>query len=407
MRTENEKALIIINANILTMADRNYDSGYICIRDGLIVSIGEMSDYPQIDVEYSTPIINVAGASVIPGLIDCYTHIGLIEEGAGFIGDDSNETGQTVSSQLRVIDGINPMDRAFSRARENGITTVAVAPGDNNIIGGQMAVLKTCGNNIDQMMLTESVGIKASLGDSPKQSGRALNKSPQTRMANAAILRETLIETIEYQKHQYKLKDQFRLNIESELKLLPMTKVLKKEKPIFIRANRSDDIITAVRIANEFDIKIIIVQGAEASLVHEIILHNEIPIIAGPLLSCCRNPDAINQQIDSIADLISKGILIALSSSYPHMPLSLLRISAAFASNERMTANQALKTITINAARILNLDDRIGSIEIGKDADLVMFSGRPLDALSRVVYTIIDGKIVYQKAAKADTQKKW
>lgn len=251
------------------------------------------------------------------------------------------------------------------------------------------------------MLIVESVGLKASLGDIPKQSGRTLSKSPQTHMANAAILRESLLEAIIYQENKLQEQDSFHSNSNLKQRLLPLLNILNKEKPIYIHANRSDDIISAIRVANEFNIRIIVVQGVESAHVSSVLQKHDIPVIAGPMLAHCEHPDAINQNIESISDLNSEGILVALSSSYPQMPMSLLRVSVAFAVNERMTADQALMAITINAARILGLEDRIGSIEIGKDADLVIFSGHPLDATARVVYTIIDGEIVYQKTFKS------
>lgn len=390
--------LLIKNARIISMAGFNYEKGYILVDGGKIKEVGSGEADAGGEFPDKAVIVDAGGKYVLPGLIDAHCHIGLWEDSVGFEGDDGNEMTDPVTPQLRAIDGIYHVDRAFTEARENGVTTVVTGPGSANVIGGQFAALKTWGRRVEEMILKEPVAMKVAFGENPKTVYNERKQTPMTRMATAAILRENLTKAREYKQQ---LEDYYRDSEKNDkpdydIKMEALLKVLRKEIPIKAHAHRADDILTALRIAREFDINLTIEHCTEGHLIKDILAAEGVPAITGPLLTDRSKIELRNQSLKNPGILSREGVLVAIMTDHPCVPIQYLCLCAAMAVKEGMDEEEALKAITINAAHINGIADRVGSLEAGKDADIVVFDGDPLDLRSRVVMTIIDGNIVYQ-----------
>lgn len=380
--------MLIKNGKIFTMSSKNYENGCILIKDGKIVEIAE-----HIDIEDDI-IIDAKGAYVTPGMIDAHCHVGIIEENMGSEGMDVNEAVDPITPHLRAIDGINPFDGSFKKAIRAGITTVVTGPGSANVIGGQFTAIKTHGICIDDMIIEESVAVKIALGENPKRVYKGKNKSPMTRMATAALLRETLIEAENYLNKKKKAQ-QLGEAFERKIKYESLVPVIEKKIPLKAHVHRADDILTALRIAREFDLKVTLDHCTEGHLISEFIRKSSSPAIVGPTMTFSSKIELSNKSFKTPVELMKKGVKVAIMTDHPVIQIEYLPLCAAYAMKEGLTFEEALSTITINAAEIIGIDDRVGSIEVGKDADIVIFNGNPFDILTNTLYTIINGEIVY------------
>lgn len=387
--------LIIKNGKIITMAGLNYENGYIMVENSKIVAIGETAELDG-DIKDSI-VVDANGKYVMPGLIDAHCHIGLIEDSMGFEGKDSNEKTESVTPHLRAIDGVNHADKAFVEARENGITTVVTGPGSANVIGGQFAALKTYGRRIEEMIIREPIAMKVAFGENPKTVHNGRNQMPMTRMATAALLREYLAKAKKYK--ECKDKDEGNSNgkkqLDYDMKMEVLIKVLDKEIPLKAHVHRADDILTALRIAKEFDVDITLDHCTEGYLIKDILVEECVPIIVGPLITHRGKIELRNQSLMNPGILANAGLKVAIMTDHPCVPIQFLIFCAAMAVREGMKEEDALKAITINAATAVGIQDRVGSLEVGKDADIILFDGHPFDIMSKVTTTIINGKIVF------------
>lgn len=383
--------LLIKNGKIITMAGDNIERGSILINNGKIENIGIDIELPQ-----KCEVLNVNGAWVLPGLMDAHCHIGIMEETIGFEGRDVNEATDPITPQLRAIDGINPMDPAFDEAVKAGITAVMTGPGSANVIGGQFLVMKTNSICVDEAVIFNNAAVKIAFGENPKRIYHGKNKMPMTRMGTAGLLRETLVSAINYmhKKESASAKgDYFDINLKMEA-LIP---VIKNEIPLKAHAHRADDILTAIRIAKEFGLKLTIDHCTEGDLIVDYIKSSGFPAIIGPNLTARSKIETKNKSFKTAGILNSAGIKIALMTDHPEIPINYLPICAGLAVKDGLDFNEALKAITIYPAQIAGVSDRIGSIEIGKDADIAIFDGNPMEVLTNTLYTIIEGNIVYRK----------
>ena len=389
-----KKILAIINAEIHTIAQKEPIQGSILVEDGKIAAVG------QVEIPEEADIIDAAGASVYPGFIDPHTHLGVSEQGMGWEGRDYNEITDPVTSQLRALDAINPMEDGFREAREAGITTVMVAPGSANILGGSTAVLKTGGSLLHQRVIKENAGMKAALGENPKRVYSGQKRIPSTRMGSAALLREALVNAQNYMHKIKRAGEDLEKMPPRDLKNEALIPVLKKEVPLRMHAHRADDIATAIRIAREFDIDMTLEHASEAHLILDRVVESGFSAIVGPSMGTPGKIETQNKTLEAVKILSEAGVTVALTTDHPVLDIyQLLHAAAAVVRETGMDEYQVLRLITINAARILGVDNRVGSIEVGKDADLVIFRGHPFDYLSTVMYTIIDGDIVYPPEA--------
>lgn len=385
-----KKILAIINADIHTVAHKEPVKGSILVEDGKIAAIG------QIEIPEEADTIDAAGASVYPGFIDPHTHLGVSEEGMGWEGHDYNEMTDPVTCQLRALDAINPQDDGYREAVEAGITTVMSTPGSANILGGSTVVLKTGGGLLHQRVIRENAGIKAAFGENPKRVYSGQKRTPSTRMGSAALLREALVNAQNYMNKINRAGDDAEKMPPRDLKNEALIPVLKKEIPLRMHAHRADDIATAIRIAQEFDINMTLEHASEAHLIVERVKESGFPAIVGPSMGTPGKIETQNKTLKSVKILSDAGITVALTTDHPVLNVyQLLHAAAALVRETGMDEYQVLRLITINAAKILGVEDRVGSIEKGKDADLVIIQGHPFDYLSTVMYTIIDGEVVY------------
>ncbi len=393
--------LLVKNGRIITMTGTDYENGYILIDEGKIVEVGDYSTALKPDILDldNLSVIDAKDKYVLPGLIDAHCHVGMWEDSVGFEGDDGNEMTDPVTPHLRAIDAVYHMDRAFVEAYENGVTTVVTGPGSANVIGGQFAALKTYGRRIEDMLVKSPVAIKVAFGENPKTVYSERKMTPTTRMATAAILRESLLQAIDYKEKldEYNENKEENDKPDYDIKMEALLGVLNKEIPIKAHAHRADDILTAIRIAKEFDLKLTIEHCTEGHLIADILRDEGVSAIVGPYLTDRSKIELRNLSIKTPGILAKAGVKVAIMTDHPCMPIQYLSLAAAMAVREGMDEAEAMKAITINAAELTGIDDRVGSIEPGKDADIVIFDGHPFELKTRVVNTIINGKVVYER----------
>ncbi len=385
--------LFIKNGKIYTMAGEIIENGSILIEDGKIKEIGKDIVAP-LDAE----VIDAEGKMVTPGFIDSHCHLGMWESSIGFEGSDGNEAVDPVTPHLRGIDGINPMDETFEEAYKGGVTTAVTGPGSANVIGGQFAAIKTYGKRIDDMIIKAPIAMKIAFGENPKRVYNALHKSPMTRMATAAILRETLFKAKEYVNKLEAAKEDESKKPAFDMKMEAMAMVIRKEIPLKAHAHRADDIFTALRIAKEFDLDITLDHCTEGHLIADYLVKEGKCAIVGPSFGDKSKFELKNLTFETPSVLNKAGVKVAIITDSPVVPLNYLSLCAGLAVKSGMDQMEALKAITINAAEIVGLAERIGSLEVGKDADIVIFDGHPLEDIGcETAVTIIDGKVVYKK----------
>ena len=383
--------MIIINGKIITMAQRDYENGYVRIENGKITAVGDMKDCPQ-----DTEIINAGGALVLPGFIDAHTHLGMFEDSLGFEGDDGNEESDAATPHMRAIDAINPMDRCFDEALRAGVTTVITGPGSANAIGGQLAAVKTGGKCIDDMVIKAPVAMKMALGENPKTVYHGKGEAPNTRMATAAIIRNQLEKTKRY------IEDARRAETDGDFdrpefdeKCEALMPLFTEGLPVHFHAHRADDIFTAVRIAGEYHLQYVIVHATQGHLVADELAKKGVKAFCGPFLCDRSKPELHDLTPESVGILCKSGVECAIITDHPVIPIQYLPLCAALAVREGMDYENALKAITINPAKLCKIDDRVGSIEVGKDADITLFDKNPLSIFAKPKAVILDGKRVY------------
>ncbi len=379
--------MVITHAYIEPVVGKTIADGYL--RFG--AAIEEMGPMEQYVPKAGEEVLDAGGKWLLPGFVDIHTHLGLFGDGVGFEAEDCNESTDPITPQLRVIDGINPMDRTFEDARNGGVTAVIVAPGSANPIAGQAAAIRTYGRRIDDMILKAPVAMKFALGENPKSTYNDRDETPVTRMATAALIRENLRKAQEYRmKQQLAQEDPDFDAPDFDMKLEALVPVLNREIQAHFHAHRLDDIFTAIRIAKEFDLDYVIIHGTEAYLAPDIMAQEQARVVTGPnLLDRCK-PELRNMSFSGPVVLTHHGVLCSICTDHPETPLQYLPLCAAMAMRSGLTRQEALAAITIQPARIAGLDKQIGSLEVGKDADLVLATGDPLELETRIegVYSL-------------------
>lgn len=384
--------LLIKNAKILTMAGVNYDNGCILIEGKKIIEVGKDINVNNNDI---SEIIDASNCLVMPGIIEAHCHIGIKEERKGFEGDDCNEIAEPITPYLKGLDGVNPMDSTFHNALSAGITGVMVGPGSSNIVGGQFLFIKTHGRVIDNMIVLEPAAMKVAFGENTKVNYNNKNVMPTTRMSIAGLLREELFEAQQYYKNK-KNAEQSGNSFDKEFRKECWLPVLNKEIPLKAHVHRADDILTAIRIAKQFDLRLTLDHCTEGHLIASEIKESGFPAIVGPTLTSRNKIETQNADFKTAGILHKAGVKVAITTDHPVVRIQDLAICAGFAAKEGLGIEEGLKAITINAAEICNVSHRVGSIEIGKDADIAIFDGNPMEVFTRTMYTIIDGEIVYK-----------
>ncbi len=384
--------MLLVHGNILTMEDMNYPDGYIRIEGSEIREIGPMSEVPADET-----VIDLDGKTVLPGFIDAHCHLGMWEDGLGFEGDDGNESTDPVTPQLRAIDALNPLDRTFEEAWKGGITTVLTGPGSANPIAGQWAAIKTKGRRIDDMIIDAAIGMKFALGENPKNVYNEKNVTPITRMATASLIRDQLRKAERYLDDKERAdEDEDFDEPEYDAKCEALIPVLERKQKAFFHCHRADDIFTAIRIAKEFKLDLVLVHATEGYMIRDLLAGENLRVISGPVLCDRSKPEMRNLNIEGPALLHDAGIHAALCTDHPVIPIQYLPLCAGLTVGAGLEREEALKSITIYAAEAAGIEDRVGSIVPGKDADLVIYDedADPCGPYDRPVMVFINGEKV-------------
>ena len=400
--------IAITNGKVLTITQGTLERGTVLIDDGHIVAVGEDLEIPP-----EAEVHDVEGKVVMPGMIDAHCHVGIFPDGIGWEYSDGNELTDPITPHLRALDAVHPEDKAFKELVAAGVTTVLTGPGSGNLIGGQWVCLKTVPKPaVEDMVLLEPAGMKMALGENPKRVYGEQKKMPSTRMGNAAALRVALVEARNYMetwdRYQEKLADH-EAKVEAgdeeakrpdpperNLKLEALVKVLRRDMKARIHAHRADDMLTAIRIAEEFDLDLTLEHATEGYKIADILANKNIPVTAGPILFS-RVKYELKDMTPKNPGLMAKaGVKVAIQTD-EMSAVKYLTMNAALAVREGLPEEQALKAITIHPAEIIGVDDRVGSLEEGKDADIVVLSGHPFDFRSVVEWVLVDGETAYRR----------
>lgn len=385
--------MLIVNGTVHTMDGLTIPNGYVAVSGSKIAKVGPMEECPD---HWEGETLDAMQGHILPGFVDAHCHLGMFGDAVGFEGDDGNEATDPCTPHLRAIDAINPLDRCFEEARAAGVTTVLTGPGSANPISGQFAAIKTTGRWVDAMVVQAPVAMKLALGENPKCVYNERHETPVTRMATAAIIRENLAKAVEYaEKLDRAAEDEEEDKPDYDAKLEALLPVVRGQMPVHIHAHRADDIATGIRIAKEFGLKCVIVHGTEAHLIPELLAQEGVPVITGPCLGDRSKPELVNMTIETPNILNLYGVKAAICTDHPEVPIQHLPLCAAMAVKGGMTPEAALAGITINAAQVAGIDHRVGSLTPGKDADIVVTTGHPINLLSRVKAVFVEGKQVH------------
>ena len=375
--------MILKNIRIFPMDRPPIERGYVAFAEGKITALGPVEDCPAGEA------LDLNGGYLYPGLIDAHCHVGMFGDSVGVEGRDGNESTYPVTPHLRAIDSIDPLDRCFSEAREAGITTVLTGPGSCNPIGGQFAAVKTAGRWVDEMILKAPAAMKFALGENPKSAYKGQGRSPATRMATAALIRETLAKAREYLRRRERGETP-----DFDAKLEALVPVVQGKLPAHFHAHKANDIATAVRIAKEFGLDAVIVHATEGHLIPELLAESGYPVITGPIINDRSKPELAGQVTENTARLRKTGVPAAICTDHPENPILYLPLAAALTVRAGLDREEALRAVTIDGARIAGIADRVGSIAVGKDADFVVTDGDILALGTAVQRVWIDGKQV-------------
>jgi imidazolonepropionase-like amidohydrolase len=384
--------MLIKGGKVFTMEGEVLDGGFVLIEKGRISKVGQ-GEPPGRYLDMAQ-LIDAEGMFIMPGFVDAHCHIGLFEDGIGFEGEDGNEATDPVTPHLRAIDAINPMDRAFEEAVRGGVTTAVTGPGSANVLGGEFVAIKTVGGSVEDMVIKNPVAIKCAFGENPKRVYYEKKTAPMTRMATAALLREALMKAKRYMERKERAKEEDK-QPELDVKMESLVRVLRKELPLKAHAHRADDIMTALRIAREFDIDITIEHCTEGHRITETLVREGRGLVVGPGLTSRSKYELRDLTFKTPGILAAAGLDIAIMTDHPVIPIQYLPVCAALAVKEGMDEYKALEAITINAARISGIADRVGSLLPGKDADIAIFDGHPFNYTTKVRYVIVNGNLVY------------
>ena len=390
--------MLIYNAKIYTMSDMGViDNGFVMTDNGKISRVGKMT---ELDTPPTREDFNAFGMNVYPGFIDVHTHLGMWEDGLGFEGADGNEITDPSTPQLRAIDGVNPNDYCFLEAAKAGVTSVLTGVGSANPVGGEFAAMKTYGSKrVDKRIIRSPAAIKFALGENPKKCYNDRDEAPTTRLATAAVIREQLYKTRRYM--QDIIDYEASLGTENEgsmpdydMKCEALMPLLKGKVKAHFHCHRADDIFTAVRLAKEFEIKCVLIHATEGGIIADELKEDDFPCVVGPIIADRCKPELSRQTIRNAALLHNAGIEVAICTDHPENPIQYLPLAAGVCIKGGLDKEAALSAITIDAAKIAGIEDRVGSIEVGKDADIAVMDGEFYDVLTQAKLVLIDGEEV-------------
>ena len=365
--------------------------GTVLVVDGRIAAVGP-------DAEVAVPdgvrVVDAAGRWVLPGFVEAHGHIGVHEEARGWAGQDTNEMTDPVGARMRALDAINPADLGFADALAGGVTSAVIKPGSGNPIGGQTVAVKCWGRTVDEMLVREPVSVKSALGENPKRIYGEKKQLPSTRQGVAAVIRDAFTRAEDYRARRAKAEADGE-PFERDLTLEVLVRVLDGELPWCQHSHRADDIATAIRLADEFGYRLVINHGTEGHLLADEIARRDIPVISGPLFTTRSKVELRERTLANPGILDRAGVKVAITTDHPVIPINFLVHQVTLSVKEGLDRDRALATITTNPAEILGLDDRIGALRPGLDGDVVIWSGDPLDVMSRALWVFVEGREVY------------
>lgn len=378
----------IVNAHIHAVSAPAVD-GTVLLEDGRIRAVGRDVTVPE-----GAEVIDAAGGWLVPGFVDAHVHLGIHEEGEGWAGDDTNERTDPVMAAARALDAINPADRGFEDALCGGVTTVNVNPGSANPIGGLAVALHTHGRVVDEMVLRSPSGLKSALGENPKRVHGEAKRTPSTRLGTALVIRTALAKAREWMAKE---PEDRPVDLVSEA----LARVLSHEIPWRQHCHRADDIATALRLADEFGYDLVLDHGTEAYRIADVVAEHGVPVLYGPLIITRTKIETRERSAQAPGILTRAGVKVSIITDHPVVPIDFLVHEASLAMKEGLDHDDAIRAITLNPAEVLGLDARIGSIEVGKDADVVLWEGDPLDTRNRALRVWIGGDEVMRYDAEA------
>ena len=358
----------------------------IRVFDGKITEIG-----PDLPPSKGEEVIDAGGLRVYPGFVDAHSHLGLDNYGMGYEGHDYNEMNDIVACHLRGLDSFNPLERGVRFALEGGVTTVGTGPGSANVLGGTFLAVKTHGVCVDDMLIKESVAMKCAFGENPKRCYQS--KGDSARMTTAAKLREMLFNARDYMARMDAAEDASKMP-KFDMKMEALLPVLRGEIPLKAHAHRADDICTAIRIAKEFGVKMTLEHCTEGHLIPEIVARSGFPVAVGPTLTNASKIELCNKTFETPGVLHRAGCQVSIITDSPVIPQQYLPLCAGLAVKAGMDPFAALQAITINPAKHLGIEDRVGSLEVGKDADIVLTDGDPMVSDNHIIAVILNGEKV-------------
>lgn len=370
---------------------RDAFQGDILVKEGKIGAVGENLEIPE-----GARVVDAEGYRVYPGFVEAHGHIGLDGYGIGYEGMDYNEMNDILSPQMRGIDGVKPFDPAFQKAAAAGVTAVCVGPGSANVLGGTFTTLKTVGKRVEKMVIRDGVAMKCAFGENPKRVYR--DKKDSSRMTTAALLREILFKAREYMEKKEAAGEDLSKRPAFDIKLEALIPVLKREMPLKAHAHATEDIFTALRIAREFDLRITLEHVTEGHLIVEELAKENVPMAVGPTLTSASKFELRNKSWTTPGRLAAAGCQVSIITDSPVIPQEYLPLCAGLAVQAGMDPFAALQAITINPAKHAGIADRVGSLEVGKDADLVITDGCPFEVSCKVKCVLIDGNMVDTQA---------
>jgi len=385
-----ETGIAITGGYVVPIEAAPLDGGTVLLRGDTIAAV----EGPGFAVPDGYAVVDARGKWVLPGFIDAHAHVGVHEEAEGWAGNDTNEMTSPVTAHVRALDAINPADLGFRDAISGGVLNVNVNPGSGNPIGGQTVALKCWGRTVDEMLLREPAGIKSALGENPKRVYGERKETPSTRLGTAAVIRKAFVDALNYEKRLQNLTSE-RPVVDRDLKLEALLRVLHGEIPWRQHCHRADDIATAMRIASEFGYRLVIDHGTEAHMIADRIAAAGIPVVIGPLFTSRSKVELRNRSIANPGKLAAAGVEISLTTDHPVVPIHFLVHQATLAVKEGLDRDVALRALTINPARVIGCANRLGSLAAGKDADVVIWSGDPLDVMSRAEACFQNGREIY------------
>ncbi|WP_433517021.1 amidohydrolase [Nonomuraea sp. CA-143628] len=384
--------LAITSGYVVPVDGDPIEGGTVLIQDGKIAAVGR-----EVEIPPGTPVVDAAGGWVLPGFVEAHGHLGVHEEAEGWAGQDTNEKTDPNGARLRALDAINPADLGFADALSGSVTTAVIKPGSANPIGGQTVAVKCWGRTVDEMLIREPVSVKSALGENPKRVYGDQNRLPATRQGVAAVIRDAFMKAQDYRARRAAADDEGK-PFDRDATLEILVRVLDGELPWCQHTHRADDIATALRLADEFGYRVVINHGTEGHLIADVLAERGIPVIIGPLFTSRSKVELRHRSLRNPGILARAGVELAITTDHPVVPIHFLVHQATLAVKEGLDREVALRSITVNPARIMGLDDRVGALRPGLDGDVVIWSGDPLDIMSRALRVFVDGREVYSYA---------